>query len=98
MKKEKVKIEEQARLLLNEFNEVYKPKNKIIDDIILNGQSELSKGKIPQVVLKHVVVGVYRVVFIEKVTVGDKAYKVLKEMDKLSRSNGWLPIGAISPF
>ncbi|QAA33016.1 hypothetical protein [Clostridium manihotivorum] len=98
MKKEKIKIEEQAKLLLDEFNEVYEPKNKIIDDIILYGQNELSKGKIPQVVLKHVVGGVYRVVFIDKVTVGDRAYKVLKEMDKLSRSNGWLPIGTISFF
>ena len=98
MKKEKIKIEEQARLLLNEFNELYEPKSKVIDEIILSGQNDLSKGKIPQVVLKHVVAGVYRVVFIEKVTVGDRAYKVLKEMDKLSRSNGWLPIGNLNPF
>ena len=98
MKKEKIKIEEQAALLLNEFKEVYEPKNKIIDEIILNGQNELSKGKIPQVVLKQVVGGIYRVVFIEKITTGDRAYKVLQKMDKLSRSNGWLPLGTIIPF
>ncbi|WP_026885710.1 hypothetical protein [Clostridium beijerinckii] len=98
MKKEKIRIEEEAELLLNEFKEMYEPKNKIIDDIILNGQNELSKGKIPQVVLKHVVVGIYRVVFIEKITTGDRAYKVLQKMDKLSRSNGWLPLGTIIPF
>jgi len=98
MKKEKIRIEEEAELLLNEFKEMYEPKNKIIEDIILNGQNELSKGKIPQVVLKHVVVGIYRVVFIEKITTGDRAYKVLQKMDKLSRSNGWLPLGTIIPF
>jgi hypothetical protein len=98
MKKEKIRIEEQAGLLLNEFKEMYEPKNKIIDEIILNGQNDLSKGQIPQVVLKHVVVAIYRVVLIEKVTVGDRTYKILKEMDKLSRSNGWLPFGILNPF
>lgn len=90
MKKEKIRIEEQTELLLNEFKEIYEPKNKIIDEIILKGQNELSKGQIPQVVLKHVVGAIYRVVFIEKVTVGDRAGEILKKMDKLSRSNGCL--------
>lgn len=98
MKKEKIRIEEQAELLLNEFKEMYEPKNKIIDEIILKGQNELSKGQVPQVVLKHVVLGIYQVVFIEKVTVGDRAYEILQKMDKLSRSNGWLPFGTLIPF
>ncbi|AGX42718.1 hypothetical protein [Clostridium saccharobutylicum] len=98
MKREKISIEEQAELLLNEFKEMYEPKNKIIDEIILKEQNNLSKGEIPQVVLKHVVVAIYRVVFIEKVTVGDSAYKLLQRMDKLSRSNGWLPFGIVNPF
>ncbi|MDR3598055.1 hypothetical protein [Clostridium sp.] len=98
MKKEKIRIEEQTELLLNEFKEIYEPKNKIIDEIILKGQNELSKGQIPQVVLKHVVGAIYRVVFIEKVTVGDRAGEILKKMDKLSRSNGWLPFGILIPF
>jgi hypothetical protein len=98
MKKEKIRIEQQAELLLNEFKEIYEPKNKIIDEIILKGQNELSKGQIPQVVLKHVVGAIYRVVFIEKVTVGDRAGEILKKMDKLSRSNGWLPFGILIPF
>jgi hypothetical protein len=96
MKKEKVKIDEQAEHLLNEFKEVYEPKNKIIDGIIMKGQNELSKGQVPQVVMKHVVTAAYRVVFIEKVTVGDKAGEVLKKMDKLSRSNGYLLF--VNPF
>ena len=91
----KIKIEEQAELLLNEFKEMYEPKNKIIDEIILKEQNELSKGKIPQVVLQHVVGAIYRVVFIEKVTVGDRAGEILKKMDKLSRSNGYLPFGTL---
>lgn len=95
MKKEKVKIDEQAEILLNEFKEKYEPKNKIIDGIILDGLNELSKGKILQVVLKHVVVAIYRVVFVEKVIVGDRAYEVLQSMDKLSRANGWLPFGVV---
>lgn len=95
MKKEKISIEEQAELLLSEFKEIYEPKNKIIDEIILREQKNLSKGQIPQVVLKHVVGAIYQVVFIEKVTVGDRAYQVLKNMDKLSRSNGWLPFGTL---
>jgi hypothetical protein len=49
------KIDEQAELLLSKFNEMYEPKNKIIDGIILRGQNELSKGQVPQVALKHVV-------------------------------------------
>lgn len=98
MKKKKISIEEQAELLLNEFKEMYEPKNKIIDEIILKEQNNLSKGQIPQVVLKHVVVAIYRVVFIEKVTVGDRAYKILQKMDKLSRSNDWLPFGILIPF
>lgn len=89
MKKEKISIEEQAELLFNEFKEIYEPKNKIIDEIIFKGQNELSKGQIPQVVLQHVVGAIYRVVFIEKVTVGDRAGEILKKMDKLSRSNGY---------
>ncbi|GKX65018.1 hypothetical protein [Inconstantimicrobium mannanitabidum] len=93
MKKKKIRIEEQAELLLNEFKEVYEPKNKTIDEIILDGQNKLSKGQIPQVVLQHLVEAIYRVVLIEKVTVGDKAYEILKNIDKLSRSNGWLPCG-----
>lgn len=96
MKKEKISIEEQAELLLNEFKEMYEPKNKIIDEIILKEQINLSKGQIPQVVLKHLVEGIYRVVLIEKVTVGDKAYRVLQDMDKLSRANGWLPFVTLS--
>lgn len=96
MKKEKIKIEDQGKILLDEFNEVYEPKNKIIDGIILNAQKELSKGKIPQVVMKHVVSGVYSTVFIEKITVGDKAAEVLKKMDKLSRANGYLML--VNPF
>ncbi|WP_234117926.1 hypothetical protein [Clostridium hydrogenum] len=95
MKKEKIKIEEQAELLLNEFKEKYEPKNQIIDRIILNGQNQLSKGQIPQVVLKHVVGGVYQAVFIEKITVGNSAGEVLEKMDKLSRSNGWLNFGTL---
>jgi hypothetical protein len=91
----KIKIEEQAELLLNEFKEMYEPKNKIIDEIILNEQNKLSKGQIPQVVLKHVVGAIYQVVFIEKVTVGDRAGEILKKMDKLSRSNGYLPFGTL---
>jgi hypothetical protein len=89
------KIDEQAELLLSKFNEMYEPKNKIIDEIILSGQNELSKGQIPQVALEHVVGAIYRVVFIEKVTVGDRAGEILKEMDKLSRSNGYLPFGTL---
>lgn len=84
----KIKIDEQAELLLNEFKEKYEPKNRTIDEIILNGQNELVKGQTPQVVLQHVVSAIYRVVFVEKVTVGDRAYETLKSMDKLSRSNG----------
>lgn len=61
----------------------------------MKGQNELNKDQIPQVVLKHVVSGIYQVVFIEKVTVGDKAYKILTQMDKLSRSNGYLPFGTL---
>lgn len=76
MKKKKISIEKQTELLLNDFKEKYEPKNKIIDEIILKGQNELSKGQIPQVVLKHVVLAIYRVVFIEKVTVGERAYMV----------------------
>ncbi|AAK78209.1 hypothetical protein BJV85_004031 [Clostridium acetobutylicum] len=95
MKKKKIKVEEQAKLLLNEFKDIYEPKNKIIDEVILKGQNELNKDQIPQVVLKHVVSGIYQVVFIEKVTVGDKAYKILTQMDKLSRSNGYLPFGTL---
>ncbi|MCD2346172.1 hypothetical protein [Clostridium guangxiense] len=76
MKKKKISIEKQTELLLNDFQEKYEPKNKIIDEIILKGQNELSKGQIPQVVLKHVVLAIYRVVFIEKVTVGERAYMV----------------------
>ncbi|KHD34913.1 hypothetical protein NL50_15780 [Clostridium acetobutylicum] len=95
MKKKKIKVEEQAKLLLNEFKDIYEPKNKIIDEVILKGQNELSKDQIPQVVLKHVVSAIYQVVFIEKVTVGDKAYKILTQMDKLSRSNGYLPFGTL---
>jgi hypothetical protein len=91
----KIKIEEQAELLLHEFKEVYEPKNKIIDEIILNGQNELSKGQIPQVVLQHVVRAIYQVVFVEKVTVGDRAGETLKKMDKLSRSNGYFPFGTL---
>jgi len=91
----KIKLEEQVELLLNEFKEMYEPKNKIIDEIILNEQNKLSKGQIPQVVLKHVVGAIYQVVFIEKVTVGDRAGEILKKMDKLSRSNGYLPFGTL---
>lgn len=91
MKKEKISIEEKAEFLLSEFNEKYEPKNRDIAEIIFNGQNELSNGKIPQVVLKHVVSAIYQLAFIDKVTVGDSAYEILKEMDKLSRSNGWLP-------
>lgn len=47
MRKKKMKIEEQAALLLSEFKEVYEPKNKNIDEIILSGQIELSKDNIP---------------------------------------------------
>ncbi|MCR3760889.1 hypothetical protein [Clostridium felsineum] len=89
MKKEKIKIEKQVEILLNEFKEMYEPKNKIIDEIILKGQNELMKGQIPQVILQHIVSAIYRVVFIEKVTVGNKAGEILKKMDKLSRSNGY---------
>lgn len=96
MKKEKIGVDKQGELLLNEFKEIYQPKNKIIDEIILNGQNELSKGQIPQVVLKHTVSAIYRVVFIEKVTVGDRAGEILKKMDKLSRSNGYLLF--VNPF
>ena len=96
MKKEKIGVDKQAELLLNEFKEIYQPKNKIIDEIILNGQNELSKGQIPQVLLKHAVSAIYRVIFIEKVTVGDRAGEILKEMDKLSRSNGYLLF--VNPF
>lgn len=85
----KMKIEEQAELLLNEFKEVYEPKNKIIDEAILKRQKELSKGAIPQVVLQRVVGAIYQTVFIEKITIGDRGYEVLKKMDKLSRSNGY---------
>lgn len=53
---------------------MYEPKNKIIDEIILKEQNNLTKGQIPQIVLKHVVVAIYRVVFIEKVTVRDRTY------------------------
>ncbi|MBD7913381.1 MULTISPECIES: hypothetical protein [Clostridium] len=91
----KIKIDEQAQFLLNEFKEMYEPKNRTIDEIILKGQNELSKGKIPQVVLQHVVSAIYRVVLIEKVTVGDRAGETLKKIDKLSRSNGYLPFGTI---
>lgn len=48
---------------------------------------------LPQVVLQHVVGATYRIVFIEKVTVGNRAGEILKKMDKLSRSNGYLPFG-----
>ncbi|URZ04428.1 hypothetical protein [Clostridium felsineum] len=89
MKKEKIKIEKQVEILLNEFKEMYEPKNKIIDEIILKGQNELMKGQIPQVILQHIVSAIYRVVFIEKVTIGNKAGEILKKMDKLSRSNGY---------
>ena len=85
----KRKIDEQAELLLNEFKEMYEPKNKIIDEIILKEQNELSKGEIPQVVLQHLVGAIYRIIFIEKVTIGDRAGEILKEMDKLSISNGY---------
>ncbi len=91
MKKEKIKIDEQTELLLNEFKENYEPKNRTIDGIILNAQNELRRGQVPQVVLQHVVSAIYRVVLVEKVTVGDSAYETLKIMDKLSRSNGNLP-------
>jgi hypothetical protein len=91
----KINIEEHAELLLNEFKEIYEPKNKIIDEIILKEQNELSKGQIPQVVLQHVVGAIYRVVFTEKITVGDSAGEILKKMDKLSRSNGYLPFGTL---
>ncbi len=59
----------------------------------MKGQNALSKGQIPQVVLKRVVGPIYQVIFIEKVTVGDKAYEILKEMDRLSSSNGYLSFG-----
>ena len=90
MKKEKISIEEKAEFLLSEFNEKYEPKNRAIAEIIFNAQNELSDGKIPQVVLKHVVIAIYRLAFIDKVTVGDSANEILKDMDKLSRANGWL--------
>ncbi|CUU49280.1 hypothetical protein [Clostridium beijerinckii] len=96
MKKEKIKIDEQAKILLKEFKEIYEPKNKIIDEIILNGENELSKNRIPQVVLKHVVSGICRVIFLERTTVGDKAGEIMKNMDKLSRSNGYLLF--VNPF
>lgn len=95
MKKEKIRIEEQAKLLLNEFKEVYENKNGTIDGIILKGQNELNNGKIPQIVLQHAVGAIYRAVVSEKVTVGDMAGEILKKMDKLSRSNGYLPFGTI---
>ena len=91
--KKKIKIEVQAELLLNEFKEVYEPKSEHIDRIILGGLNALRRGDIPQVVLKRVVVPIYQVIFIEKITVGDRGYEILKKMDKLSRSNGWLPFG-----
>jgi len=96
MKKEKIKIDEQeAELLLNEFKEMYEPKNRIIDGIILKGQNELSKGQVPQVVLQHVVGTIYQVVFIEKVTIGDRAGEIFKKMDELARANDCLPFGTL---
>ncbi|MDD3223641.1 MAG: hypothetical protein PHX70_02860 [Clostridium sp.] len=56
----------------------------------MKGQNELRKGQVPQVVLKHVVDAIYRVVFIEKVTVEDKIGEIFKKMDKLSRPKGYL--------
>lgn len=97
-KKMKIKIEDQAALLLSEFKEVYEPKNKDIDEIILNGQIELSKGKIAQVVLTHVFNQIYQMVFIDKITVGDNGYELLQKMDRLSRKNGWLPFGLLPPM
>ena len=96
MKKEKINIDEQeAELLLNEFKEMYEPKNRIIEGIILKGQNELSKGKVPQVVLQHVVGTIYQVVFIEKVIVGDRAGEIFKKMDELARANDCLPYGTL---
>ena len=95
MKKEKIKIEEQAKILLDEFKETYEPKNKFIDEIILKEETELIKGEIPQVVLQHIVNAIYKIIFVEKVVIGDRAGEVLKKMDKLSRSNGYLPFGTL---
>lgn len=93
--KKKIKVDEQTQILLNEFKEKYKPKNKIIDKIIVNAQKDLSKGQVPQVVLKRFVSSIYWTVFTEKITVGDSVSEILKKMDKLSRSNGYLPFGTL---
>ena len=95
MKKEKINIEEQAELLLNEFKEIYEPKNKSIEKLIFTEQNELWNGQIPQVVLKRVVSGIYWIVFTEKVTVGDKAGEILKKMNKLSMSKGYPLLGTL---
>lgn len=91
----KMKIEEQAKLLLNAFKEAYEPKNKFIEEIVARGQYELNKGQIPQVALKKVTVSIYQIILVEKITIGDRAGELLNQMQKLSRSNGFLGLGAL---
>ena len=93
--RKKINIDEETKKLLNEFKEAYNPKNKFIDEILIKAQTSLIKGQVPQVVLQRVVAAVYQIVFIERFTVGDNAGQILKRMDKLSRSNGYLPFGTL---
>lgn len=91
----KMKIEEQAKFLLNAFKKAYEPKNKFIEEIIAGGEYELNKGQIPQVALKKVTVSIYQIILVEKITIGDHAGELLNQMQKLSRSNGFWGLGAL---
>lgn len=94
-KKNKLKIEDETLQLLENFKNTYAPKNQVIEEIIYNAETDLKNGQIPQVVLQKFVGAIYSVCFVEKIKVGNDVSPILNRMDKLSRSNGWLPFGGL---
>lgn len=97
-KNNKIKIEDEVFQLLEEFRNIYNPKNPVIEEIICNAKSDLEKGQVPQVVLQKFIGSIYSMSFIEKIKFGNDINPILKKMDKLSRSNGFLQLGGLSTF
>ena len=97
--KSRKEVAEKARQLIEEFGQVYSPRDPRMDAAVKKVKDQLAARQVsPQTIIGKFMHARYQVILVQKLHVSQEEADILKQMEKLSRARTLLPFKRYDPW